>query len=55
MYQESYDVEDLREQLRDYYGTAMVAGFPAAVIDLAELDRMSDEEIIREARKAGLI
>ena len=55
MYQETYDIEELRAQLRDYYGTAMMSGFPAAVIDLGKIERMDDEEIVEEAKKAGII
>ena len=45
------DAEELREELRDYYGTAVFSGMPAAMIDLAKADRMSDEEVIEEAKK----
>ena len=45
------EVEELRDKLRDYYGTAMTSGFPMAVIDLADVDSMSDEEVKEAARK----
>ena len=48
------DMEDIRGALKDYYGTAMQE-FPMAVLDLARVDTMSDEEVLREARQAGLI
>ena len=51
MYPEDERAEELREKLRDYYGTAMTSGMPMAVIDLARVDRMTDEEIEREAEK----
>ena len=35
--------KELREQLMDYYGTAMSSGMPMAVIELAEIENMSDE------------
>lgn len=47
-------VDDLRRNLQDYYGTAMQQ-FPVAAADLAAVDGMSDEEVITEARKAGII
>lgn len=50
-----YDVERLRALLKDYYGTAMFNGFPMAVIDLAKVDRMSDEEVIELAYKVGIV
>lgn len=49
------DIEKLREALIDNYGCAMGAGFGAAVMDLVEVERASDEEIIKMARKEGLI
>ena len=49
--EEGVDTGAVRDCLRDYYGTA-VQQFPMAVIDLADIDSMSDEEVIREARKA---
>lgn len=39
------DKEKLKEQLRDYYGTAMVNGFPMAVLDLAKFEDMDEEEL----------
>lgn len=48
------DTEELREKLRDYYGTAMTGGFPMAVIDLGRVETMSDEELRREAEKNGI-
>ena len=48
---EEYDAEELREKLKDYYGTAMVSGNPMAVIDLARIENMNAEEIQREAQK----
>lgn len=48
------DTEELREKLTDYYGTAMVNGFPMAMADLNGLDRMDDEEIRELAEELGL-
>jgi hypothetical protein len=48
------DTEELREKLRDYYGTAMTGGFPMAVIDLGRVETMGDEELRREAEKNGI-
>lgn len=49
------DREEVREKLRDYYGTAMTSGFPAAVIDLGRVDSMDDEQLIKEAEKNGIL
>lgn len=48
---EEYDAEELREKLKEYYGTAMVSGNPMAVIDLARIENMNAEEVQREAQK----
>lgn len=45
------DIDALRDDLEDYYGTAMFSGFPMAVMDLNEISRMSEEELIALARK----
>lgn len=45
--------EKLREDLTDYFGTAMTGGFPAAVIDLGEVDTASQDELINIAKKNG--
>ena len=51
MYPDDERTEELREKLKDYYGSAMASGMPMAVIDLARVENMSDEEIRREADK----
>ena len=48
------EIEELRKKLLDYYGTA-TAFMPFATADLVRVERMSADEIIREARKVGLI
>ena len=48
------DPDELREKLTDYYGTAMMNGFPAAMADLNGLDRMDDEEIRELAEELGI-
>ena len=47
-------VDAIRQSLQDYYGTAMQQ-FPMAVVDLTNIDSMSDMEVIREAQKVGII
>lgn len=51
MYPDDEETEVLREKLKDYYGTAMTSGMPMAVFDLAEVEKMSDERVIEEAKK----
>ena len=46
------DYEQLRQDLMDYYGTAMHSGFPMAVIDLSGVEsanRVAINEIIIKA------
>ena len=48
------DTQELREKLTDYYGTAMVNGFPMAMADLNGLGSMDDEEIRELAEELGI-
>ena len=48
------DVDALREYLRDYLGTAMFNGMPMAVVDLADVDRMDDLELVHKAQELGI-
>lgn len=48
------DVDKLREYLKDYYGTAMFNGFPAALLDLSDIDSMDDYELCEQAEKMGI-
>ncbi len=49
-----FDMDHLRKDLMDKYGTAMFSGFPAAVMDLSRIERMSDREILEMAQKQGV-
>ena len=48
------NTEDLRKELKDYYGTAMFNGNPMAVMELSRVDNASDAELERLSRQAGL-
>ena len=48
------DVNRLRRDMKDYYGTAMFNGFPMAVVDLSRVERLSDSELVELARKNGV-
>lgn len=48
------DVDALRSHMEDYYGTAMMSGFPAALLDLADIDSMDGEELCRYAEEQGI-
>ena len=43
------DVDALREDLKDYYGTAMQYE-PAAVMDLIKVEQASDNEVVKIAQ-----
>ena len=48
------DPEDIRDELRDYYGTAAVSGFPMAAVQLFEVEDMDEDELRERAEELGL-
>lgn len=48
------DVDKLRAYLLDYCGTAMMSGFPAAILDVADIERASGVELCRIAERLGV-
>lgn len=48
------DIDDLRRDMMDYYGSAMSSGFPMAVMDLTRVERASGEELVQMATAAGM-
>ena len=48
------DADALRTHLLDYCGTAMFGRFPAAVLDVVDIERMSGEELCRKAEELGI-
>ena len=38
----------------DYCGTVAFSGFPAAIIDVAEIENISGEELCRKAEDLGI-
>ena len=46
--------DDLKNKLKDYYGTAMCSGNPMAVIELSKVETASDYELERLAKQAGI-
>ena len=45
------DIEKLREDLIDYYGTAMFNASPLAVMELTKVEKATPEELIQIALK----
>lgn len=50
-----FDEEALRERLMDECGTAMFGGFPAALLDVADIEFASSDELLEMAERLGLI
>ena len=48
------DTEEIRDELRVYYGTAAVSGFPMAAAQLYEVDDLDDGEVRELAEELGL-
>lgn len=48
------DIKKLRRDLMNFYGTALFAGFDAALEDLLEINKESEEDLIRRAKKEGV-
>ena len=47
------DIERLRNDLIDYFGTAMYSGFGMVVVDVVKVQRASDEEVISIAQECN--
>ena len=48
--------DELRKELiDDTYAMALGAGLPAAMMEIPDIEQMSDEEVKREAKRRGLI
>ena len=45
------DFEKLRNDLKDYYGTAIFNGLPMAMVNVNQVERASNQELIDVARK----
>ena len=48
------DVDRLREYMLDYVGTAMFSGFPAAFLDVVDIDGMDPHELCAKAEELGI-
>lgn len=48
------DVDALRDYLMDYCGTAVFSGFPAALLDVADIEDMDGQELCRKAEDLGI-
>lgn len=48
------DVDQLRESLLDRAGSAAGAGFPAAMLDVMDIEDESSQEFLSRAEREGL-
>ena len=48
------DIQRLRHDLKDNYGTATFNGFPTAMMDVVKVERMSDQELVEYALKLNV-
>ena len=48
------DVEGLRRDLKDRFGTAIHSGFPMAVVDLSRAERADPKELLKMAQEQGI-
>ena len=47
------DADKLRKDVLNYYGTAMYSGYPRAVIEVADAETASPQELVDIAQRAG--
>ena len=45
------DIDRLRSDLEDYYGTGAFSGMPAMMMEVIDIQRMSDEEVVLKAQR----
>ena len=51
---DEFDEEALRERLMNECGTAMFGGFPAALLDVADNESASSDELLEMAERLGV-
>lgn len=47
------DIEELRSDLKDLYGTGAYNGFPAMISETWLVDQMNDQEVAQKALDSG--
>lgn len=48
------EIEALRDYLLDYCGSAMFLGFPAAVLDVVDIEQADSYELCQMAERLGI-
>ena len=51
---DEFDEEALRQRLMDECVTAMFGGFPAALLDVADIESASSDELLEMAERLGV-
>ena len=51
---DNIDYEGLREDLINYFGTAMITGIPMATADLIEVEQANNDQLIKIAKRNGI-
>ena len=47
------DISKLRDDLENYYGSAMFSGLPMAVVELTQVENASPKELVELSHRAG--
>ena len=45
------DIDQLREDMLNNYGTAMFNGFPMSLVDIQKIEKATDDELVIMAKK----
>lgn len=48
------DVDELRDYMVDYCGSAAFSGFPAAILDVVDIERMDGYELCEKVEALGI-
>lgn len=48
------DTEKLREDLKEYFGTAVTGGSPLAMMDLVQVENVTTAELLSIANRNGI-
>ena len=51
--EKKFNVWRLRNDLRNYYGSAMLSGIPSLAAEVEALDKAGEEEVLKKAREEG--
>ena len=50
------NIKGLREDLiNDCYAAAIIGGIGPAILEIPDIERMNDEEVVKEAKRRGFI